>query len=327
MENEQRAVTPDAKPTTVERVAALKEKLKAGVAQFVSGDDWKAHLKQFSSPGPRSALRYSFNNQVLLVSQAEERAKKGSPVDLSQVATFAAWKDAGRLVRKGESALWILKPSQMKDKKRLAKLREEAGGRELTADEEGRCSFTLFGLLPVFCISQTDGEELPAAAMPELATDDGWGAACAALTKVALADGVPAVSFRGRRPLEHPRALGWCNLITREITVITEGQTRADQFATAVHELAHATLHCGDGRDPHSRAHNEVEAESIAYIVCAAMGLDTSACSFGYVRGWALGEDPAQQIEQSGRRIMATACKIIDALANVDRAAALKGAA
>lgn len=315
----------DGKPSTEERVKALKEKLKQGLT-MKTGEEWKAQLKRFSSVGPRSPLRYSFRNQVLLFVQAEERAALGQELDLSQVATFQGWKGLGRMVRKGETALWILKPSICKDKKRMQKLIEDKG-RKLTADEEKECSFTLYGLMPVFAVSQTDGEALEVPTVPDLATSAGWDGACHALTSVALADGVPAVNFRARRLLDSPRALGWCNLMTREITVITDGQTRDAQFSTAVHELAHAMLHCGSGHNPHEYAHNEIEAESISFIVCGAMNLDTSGFSFGYVAGWAKGEDPVKQVDESGRRIVATACKILDALADVERATGIAEAA
>ena len=34
------------------------------------------------------------------------------------------------------------------------------------------------------------------------------------------------------------------------------------------------------------RSTREVQAESVAYVVCRALGLDTSDYSFGYVAGW-----------------------------------------
>ena len=81
---------------------------------------------------------------------------------------------------------------------------------------------------------------------------------------------------------------------------------------TLCHELAHALLHDGfDG--PRELA--ECEAESVAYIVCAGLGLDSSAYSFGYVAGWAAGADEAiKAITASGNRIQQAANTIIDAL-------------
>ena len=55
-----------------------------------------------------------------------------------------------------------------------------------------------------------------------------------------------------------------------------------------MHELAHALLH-GD-EVVRTREIQEVEVESVAYIVCDALGLDTSDYSFSYVARWASGD-------------------------------------
>jgi hypothetical protein len=48
----------------------------------------------------------------------------------------------------------------------------------------------------------------------------------------------------------------------------------------------------------------ELEAESTAYIICAALGVDSSDYSFGYVAGWAGGAPEAVQgIKASTSRI------------------------
>lgn len=67
---------------------------------------------------------------------------------------------------------------------------------------------------------------------------------------------------------------------------------------TLIHETAHAKLHAlpvKDGeliskpeKDKHTR---EVEAESIAYVVCQHFGIDTSDYSFPYVTGWSRGKE------------------------------------
>ncbi len=65
-----------------------------------------------------------------------------------------------------------------------------------------------------------------------------------------------------------------------------EGQT----VKTALHELAHSRLHDGDPEGMPDRAMREVQAESVAYAVSSALGLDTSGYSFGYVASWAVGK-------------------------------------
>jgi hypothetical protein len=62
-------------------------------------------------------------------------------------------------------------------------------------------------------------------------------------------------------------------------------------------------------------ARAETEAESVAYVVSAALGLDTSRYSFGYVLGWA--HDP-KLVRESGERIQATAGRMIDRLQELE---------
>ncbi|MGH8880620.1 MAG: ImmA/IrrE family metallo-endopeptidase, partial [Stackebrandtia sp.] len=66
---------------------------------------------------------------------------------------------------------------------------------------------------------------------------------------------------------------------------------------TLTHELGHVLLHDPDSNDSDEvrdalshRGRAEVEAESVAYLVCAAAGLDTDGYSFPYVANWAGGD-------------------------------------
>ncbi len=65
---------------------------------------------------------------------------------------------------------------------------------------------------------------------------------------------------------------------------------------TLAHEIAHAMLH----GTYESRALAELEAESTAYIVCQALGIDSDDYSFGYVASWAGGSESAASIRTSG---------------------------
>ena len=61
--------------------------------------------------------------------------------------------------------------------------------------------------------------------------------------------------------------------------------------SAAVHEIAHAKLHNYGLQQPEERRHKsrnteEVEAESISFMVCAYFGIETGANSFGYVATW-----------------------------------------
>ena len=123
--------------------------------------------------------------------------------------------------------------------------------RDEDADEERR-RLVGFRVGHVFDVSQTDGEPLP--------------------TLVGLPEGTNGFFRRG------------------ELVAIREGMSEGQTVKTALHELAHSRLHDGDPEGMPDRAMREVQAESVAYAVSAALGLDTSGYSFGYVASWAVGK-------------------------------------
>ena len=64
-------------------------------------------------------------------------------------------------------------------------------------------------------------------------------------------------------------------------------------------------MHTGTEYAAGCRGTAEVEAESVAYIICHTAGLRSGAYSFGYVAHWAAG-DP-KQIRHTADRVITTA--------------------
>lgn len=60
--------------------------------------------------------------------------------------------------------------------------------------------------------------------------------------------------------------------------------------------------------------------ESVAYIVCDAIGLDSGDYSFAYVASWA--EGSTDLLKETGERVMACAREILRQLEAGDRAVA-----
>jgi len=59
----------------------------------------------------------------------------------------------------------------------------------------------------------------------------------------------------------------------------------------------------------------ELDAESVAFIVCDALGIDAGAWSFGYVATWSGGGGQAiAAIKAAGMRILRAAGRILSAL-------------
>lgn len=255
------------------RVEELHQALEAGVASLVDGDSWKAWL------GVQSKFhRYSWNNTLLIMVQNPEA---------TQVAGYRTWQGMGRQVRKGEKSIGILAPMFRKDK-----------------DAEGKDEKRLVGFraVSVFDVSQTDGEPLPTSGVALVEGD-----APAGLWD-ALAAQVDAAGYSLERG-DCGAANGWTNGGTKTIRVrddVSDGQA----VKTLAHEVAHMMLHMeGDDALAH-RGIAEVEAESVAFIVAGAHGMDTSGYTFGYVAGWA-GSAEADAVRATGERVTRTARKII----------------
>jgi antirestriction protein ArdC len=252
----------------------LIEKLAEGVSNLTTSECWQRYL-DFQS----KFHRYSFGNVLLIAAQCHEA---------THVAGFGAWRRMNRVVRKGEKAIWILAPMVYKNAD------AEHG--------EGERIIRGFKWVPVFDISQTDGEDLPSIC-DRLDGDDPAGH-YTVLVGVArsIGFGVEDHEFGGTTN-------GDCTHAERRIRVEIHN-TPAQRVKTLAHEIAHALLH--ESFD--SRALAELEAESTAYVVCQALGIDSSDYSFGYVATWAGGGDQAiAGIKASCERIQKTATTILRA--------------
>jgi hypothetical protein len=67
-----------------------------------------------------------------------------------------------------------------------------------------------------------------------------------------------------------------------KITLLPE-QTPGETFATLAHEVAHSEMHFGDRRKETTKRIRETEAESVAFVVCSAIGLEIGTAAQDYV--------------------------------------------
>jgi hypothetical protein len=83
---------------------------------------------------------------------------------------------------------------------------------------------------------------------------------------------------------------------------------------TLAHEIGHALLHDPEGiatRDM-TRGLKELEAESVAYVTCRALGMETGEYSFGYVLGWSgCSKDALKGIKASTGRIQRAVAAVL----------------
>ncbi len=261
----------------------ILERLAEGIMQLTSSERWQEWLfmqSRFHS--------YSFNNTLLILGQKPEA---------SRVAGFNAWRKLDRFVRKGEKGIWILAPMVY---------RSDAGEDTRAGDEPTK---VIRGFKPVavFDISQTDGAELPEVCARLEGEDD--AGLFERLRTVAA-----SIGFTIEDATDLGGANGMCAHEERRI-VLLASNSPIQRVKTLVHELGHAILHApGDGR-PHSRGLMELEAESVAFVVCAASGIKSDEYSFGYVATWSGGGDEAlAAIKASGGRIQRAAEQVLGAL-------------
>jgi antirestriction protein ArdC len=250
----------------------LVAQLTAGISTLTSSEEWQRHL-DFQS----RFHHYSFGNVLLIAAQCHRATR---------VAGFNAWRKLNRFVRKGEKAIWVLAPMVYKNA------------------EDGETDRVIrgFKFVPVFDITQTDGEELPSICN-RLDGDDPKGRYAQLLT-VARSIGftVEDHEFNGNTN-------GDCCHADHRIRVETTN-TPAQRVKTLAHELAHALLH--ESYD--NRALAELEAESAAYVVCQVLGIDSGDYSFGYVATWAGDGDQAiAGIKASCEHIQKSAAAILQA--------------
>jgi len=162
-----------------------------------------------------------------------------------------------------------------------------------------------FRVAYVFDIAQTDGEPVEDldAIRPQLLEGEAPQGMWDALVAIAEQAGFEVV--RHRRRNEN----GYCDL-TRKLIAVRPNVTAAQAVKTLVHELAHALLH--DDGVARSRELAEVEVESVAYIVCSALALDTGDYSFAYVARWSGGV--AELVRDTAERVIGCAQQILNRL-------------
>ena len=100
--------------------------------------------------------------------------------------------------------------------------------------------------------------------------------------------------IRNRRGSEN----GYCDFSSKQIAVRPD-VAPAQAVKTLIHELGHALLHSDE--PPRCKEVAEVEVESVAFIVCDAIGLDSGDYSFAYVARWA--EGSTDLLKETGGRV------------------------
>ena len=237
---------PTAKDVIAENVKALIAQLEAG-----KSDALTAYLDAMAR-----FHNYSFGNILQIARQRP---------DATNVAGMYTWNQLGRRVKKGEKGIQIFAPMIGKNRKK----QEET---EQNRDEKSASILVGFRAVYVFDVAQTDGAELPA---PAAVTGEA-GAHLDRLVEFVQQQGIELEYNERIAPAQGASYGGKI--------VLLPGQSKAETFATLVHELGHEMLHKADRRTATTKVVRETEAEAIAFIVGKAIGLQTSTASADYIQ-------------------------------------------
>jgi antirestriction protein ArdC len=234
--------------------------------------------------------RYSFYNTLSIWFHCPEATR---------VAGYSKWRELGRHVKKGEKGIPILAPCPIKKKV------EDENGEEREAVIQ-----TLFKVVYVFDVSQTEGDPLPEA--PITPSGDSKGL-LPAVEKLASDRGI-ALEYRTMAGSHHGTSFGGR-------IEIDDRLDEAGKVAVIIHELGHEELHheAKEGERLSSQA-REIEAEAVSFVVCGHFGIDTTAPN--YLALWKATPD---KIIEAFNRIHKAAASMIESIEEIAAGTTMKG--
>ena len=284
-----------------DQLKEITERLEQGVKDIFTSEMYTKYLLTMSK-----FHNYSFNNTLLIAMQRP---------DATLVAGYNAWKNKfNRYVKKGEKGIQIIAPAPVKEREEREKIDKDTGLTVLNESGEPEIEVVervipRFRVTTVFDYAQTDGEPLPTLEVNELTAR--------VKDYTLLKEAIEQVSPMPIRFGEiEGNAKGYYSHMDKEICVradMGESQT----IKTMIHEVAHAMLHDSDQMkqrgEEKDQLTKETEAESIAFTVCSALGIDTSDYSFPYVASWASGKE-LKELKDSMDTIRLTAADFLEKL-------------
>ena len=277
----------------------ISERLEQGVKEIFTSERYTEYLNTMSK-----FHNYSFNNTLLITMQKPEA---------TLVAGYQAWqKKFNRHVKRGEKGIQIIAPTPVREKQEIEKIDPDT--QEPIIGEDGQPETEIvemiiprFRVATVFDVSQTEGEPIAELEVPELT-----GSVQFYDTFMQALQNISPVSIRMMNV--EGEAKGYYHQ-TEKYIAIKEDMSNVQTMKTGVHEVSHALLHDREVMDAEGvlkdQTTKEVEAESIAYIVCNHFGLDTSEYSFTYIASWCESRD-MKALKASMDTIRKTSAEVIE---------------
>ena len=276
--NTNNVATISKKPSTKQEIVAnnvklLIEQLEAGHSDALT--NYLTAMSRFH--------QYSFGNVLEIARQMPTATR---------VAGFWTWKNLGRSVKAGQKGIRILAPIVGVRRKKDAE-----ANKDITKQNER--ALLGFRNAYVFDISQTDGVDLPS--LHEVSGDPGEN-----IDRLAA-----FVKSKGIQLVYNPNIAPALGMSYGGRIAILPGQSKAETFATLVHETAHELLHRSERRTVTTKTVRETEAEAVAFVVGKAVGLVNNNASASYIQ---LYKGNASLLAESLEVIQQTASVILAAL-------------
>lgn len=235
----------------------LSDTLEQGLETYATSDKYKDLLKTMSK-----FHAYSAQNCLLIATQNPSA---------SFVAGFDSWKrNFHRYVKKDSHAIMIKSPCKYK-------VKDESG------NEEERLGFKASYVFDIQDTAQISGKPVV-----QIGVDNLQGSV------QNFSDMILCLTTCADIPISYEKIKGKANgLYTEEDhphIVISDSLSEIQTIKTLIHELAHSRLHSSKHTEKSekkkTRDQRELEAESVAFIVCSHFGIDTSDYSFPYILSW-----------------------------------------
>ena len=283
--------------TKEEKTKQAFEMIEQGVKDVYSSDNFRKYLSCCSK-----FHSYSLNNTLLILAQKP---------DATLVAGYNAWqRNFNRHVDKGERGLIILAPVTSKITQLMDKA-DEDGNPVLDENgdpikEERVINQLRFTTTTVFDISQTSGEPLPSLIHNLTGSSD------EILAFIDSVKNICTIPIDYHSPSKDAVLAGGAKgyYSIAEDRIVLNMELEDMQIAkTLIHEYSHSILHKTTDKDSDQR---EIEAESLAFVLCDHFGIDTSDYSFGYIASYAAQDEAKLKTILSN--IQSTAHEMIDKL-------------
>lgn len=283
--------------TKEEKTKQAFEMIEQGVKDVYSSDNFRKYLSCCSK-----FHSYSLNNTLLILAQKP---------DATLVAGYNAWqRNFNRHVDKGERGLIILAPVTSKITQLMDKA-DEDGNPVLDENgdpikEERVINQLRFTTTTVFDISQTSGEPLPSLIHNLTGSSD------EILAFIDSVKDICTIPIDYHSPSKDAVLAGGAKgyYSIAEDRIVLNMELEDMQIAkTLIHEYSHSILHKKTDKDSDQR---EIEAESLAFVLCDHFGIDTSDYSFGYIASYAAQDEAKLKTILSN--IQSTAHEMIDKL-------------